>query len=90
MNVTFQTAVPCIACGYQLKAFRFCTVRVNKRSMRGTSHLRWAPGRCPECQADNPDLPSAAVWRITPDDQAKITAYRLKRWPELATEGLVA
>jgi hypothetical protein len=83
MDVILTARVPCVICGHRRRAFSFVSARVNKRSMRGTSHLTWRPGRCDECGFDDKSPAPETGWRIVPDDLAKIRAYRLKRWPEL-------
>lgn len=86
MYVTLLTRDPCGICGYLRRGFMFSSVRVNKRSMRTVgTNLVVAPGRCEECGRIS-GLPSILHWQVDPADAAKIQAYRLRRWPELATE----
>jgi len=90
MDVTFESRIPCIICGYRMRVLRCATARINKRSMRAKTYLAWVPRWCDECGAKNLDDLVREVVTLHPDSQAKIAAYRLKRWPELAEEGLTA
>jgi hypothetical protein len=84
--VTLVTRDPCW-CGYLREGLLFPTVRINKRSMRSHGvNLGVYPGRCEECGRDTSCDPTRLVWRLDPDSAAKVRAYRLRRWPELAGE----
>lgn len=87
MFVTMIQTDPCGVCGYVRKGYLFPTVRVNKRSIRsvrGTT-IRVTLDRCRECGSVT-GMPPVDRWRLLPEDAAKVDAYRLKRWPELAEE----
>ena len=86
MMVTLIARDPCGVCGFLRRGFSFPTVRINKRSMR--SHgvtITVYPGRCEECRAIS-GVPPSLWWELEPESAAKVEAYRLKRWPELAAE----
>ena len=89
MFVTLVGHTPCLLCGYRLRAFVFDTFRINKRTLRksGKGLALTAVGRhCPECGTPNHHTPPLRAYRPTAEDTAKIRAYRLRRWPELAEE----
>ena len=88
MDVTLTARVPCVICGYRLKAFRFASMRITKRSMRGSTYLGCGPGACPECGFHSREPLPDGPWQVMPDDLTKIAAYRLRRWPELAKDAV--
>lgn len=84
--ITLVAMSPCGLCGYVRQGFAVSTVRINKRSMRSYgSNLSMFPEKCMECGWVSPWPPRFAV-RAAADDAAKINAYRLRKWPELAGE----
>jgi predicted Zn-ribbon and HTH transcriptional regulator len=86
MMITLVAHDPCALCGYVREGFMVSTVRINKRSMRSYGqNLRVLPGKCRECGWVAP-WPLKVKLRPAADDLAKIEAYRLRRWPELASE----
>lgn len=93
MFVAFETRVTCLLCGYRMRCLWMDYVRVNKRSMRKTGGgpaITWIERRCTECRWPSPTSMPVTRYVPTPVDAAKIRAYRLRRWPQLAEEGLVA
>lgn len=85
MTVTLEARMPCTVCGYRLRVIITGSARVNKRSLRLSHTLSASDRECPEC--------GEPVWqiawdraRLRPEDAAKVEAYRLRKWPELARE----
>lgn len=88
MMITLLVHDRCGLCGFVREGFMISTVRVNKRSMRSYgTNLSVLPGQCRECLWVSPWAPRVTL-RPTPDDLNKINAYRLRKWPELASEGV--
>jgi hypothetical protein len=88
MMITLVSQSPCGLCGFVREGFMVSTVRINKRSMRSHgTNLTFLPTKCQECGWVSP-WPPRFIVRPKPDDAEKITAYRLRRWPELAAEGV--
>lgn len=86
MTVTLLAHDPCALCGYVRYGFYVSTMRINKRSMRSRGKsLSVLPGRCLECWWVSP-WPVRLALRPEPASEAKIQAYRLRKWPELAAE----
>ncbi|MCW2766718.1 MAG: hypothetical protein JWO11_2677 [Nocardioides sp.] len=86
MMVTLVARYPCNPCGYRLKALLLPSMRINKRSMRSVGTSIGVTDRiCPECGTSTPPTDRLA-YRLTPDSAAQVSAYRLRRWPELAKE----
>lgn len=88
--ITLLTHSPCDPCGFIRTGLMVSVVRINKRSMRtqGTNIIM-LPERCRECGRTSA-WPDTVTWQPDPDDAAKIDAYRLRRWPELAAERSLA
>jgi predicted Zn-ribbon and HTH transcriptional regulator len=86
MMISLIARDPCGLCGYVREGFMVATVRINKRSMRTHgNNLSLFPGECRECRWVAP-WPAKVKLCPTADDAAKINAYRLRKWPELARE----
>lgn len=84
MMLTFHTEGPPCSCGLRPRGVEVASVRVNKLTLRTTGYSVGAmPWRCSECR-----LPLEQVvqrmW-LDPGDAAKVTAYRARRWPEVAS-----
>ena len=83
MTVTLLASTPCLLCGYQTTILMVGTARINKRSMRVQGPLigayRFAD--CPECGTGvhSSSAPRSA-YRLHPDDDAAVRAYRMRRW----------
>ena len=89
MFVMLEARTSCHLCGYNHRVLRFSTVRVNKHSLReqGTSLVSAGAHFCPECGERNAgELMPVSAYQLAPDDAAKVAAYRLRKWPELAQE----
>jgi hypothetical protein len=82
--VTLEARTPCHLCGYLLASWTFPSARVNKRSVRITGpSINCGPLReCPECWTPTADE-LRKRYRLTPESQAEVEAYRARRWPEL-------
>lgn len=91
MLVAMQGRAPCLICGYRLRfVYTAATERIGKRSLRVRAGLGagefW---RCPECGSHTGLSPLRFdQLRLDPPSVAAVNAYRLRRWPELAQEGL--
>lgn len=83
--VALEARYPCSPCGYQLRLLMTAQAVVNKRSTRLKTFIGVAPGPCPECGSRTPP-PSRPAYTLTGDSAARVQAYRLRRWPELAQE----
>jgi hypothetical protein len=83
MFVTLQARTPCWSCGYLHKVFRFSQIRVNKLSLKeqGVSLICAGEVCCPECGelSTSSSIPVSA-WRLLPQDEAKVAAYRERKW----------
>lgn len=87
--VMLEARSPCWLCGHFYRVLRFSEVRVNKASLRerGASLVAAGEHFCPECGERNAgELIPVSRYRLRPEDAAKVEAYRLRRWPELARE----
>jgi hypothetical protein len=87
MFVTLMARSPCLLCGYFHKVLRMTDVRVNKHSLRERGVALVAAGLhyCPECGTRNAGgLMPVPSYRLHPEDAAKVTAYRERKWPTSA------
>lgn len=90
MFLSFESRTPCVLCGYQLRGFLMDSFRINKRSIRPADKspsIGACDRFCPECGTGAGARPVREAYQLTADSAAKVRAYRLRRWPELATEG---
>ena len=90
MLLSFESRTPCMLCSCALTRLIFATVRINKRSLKPIRNdgpnLGWRDLKCPECGTARPDEPATETYTLTAAAAAKVRAYRLRRWPELATD----
>lgn len=93
MFLTWEARIPCMLCGCRLRALLMDGFRINKRSIRAAdrspSFGAW-DRVCPECLTPATALPHRQAYALTADSAAKVRAYRLRRWPELAREQAVS
>jgi hypothetical protein len=81
--VSMRASTPCLLCGYRVAVLMCATARVNKRSMKVGGPLLggFAYHRCPECQTPvDGELMPRSAYRLYPEDNARVIAYRERRW----------
>lgn len=88
MFIALEAAGRCVQCDHPNRWLLFTTVRVNKRSMRAQGNaLFWRDVvNCDACGAEITHRPVDEAFRPCAEDAAKVRAYRLEKWPELAKE----
>ena len=83
MFVTFRSSSPCALCGFRFRILMCVTVRVNKRTLRGTGTMIGALGehRCPECGWPNRgEMMPRSPYVLDPEDAVKVAEYRKRRF----------
>lgn len=84
MMVTLFADVTCPSCGNvdDGAAVQVSVMRVNKTSLKSIGSgpdFALGPPRCPACKGDYTAL-AISRWRLAPDDQARVDAYRAKHF----------
>ncbi len=82
MNLLMESETVCV-CGHHNPAVNAITARVRKDSLVTTGPSFGGVARfCQECKAEMPDeWPTR--WRLIPEDQARVDAYRAKRFKDV-------
>lgn len=82
MFVALEARTPCLLCACQVRILAFGSARVNKRSLRVSGPLLITlDHHCPECwtSTQGSSVPRSA-YRLCPEDEAKVIAYRQRKW----------
>ena len=85
MFVALIAHSPCPLCAYRVEILMMGTARVNKYSLRVSGPLLGAFRftRCPECGWDvaaSESMRPRSAYVLTPEDAAKVAAYRMRKW----------
>jgi len=80
MTVTLESRHPCQLCGYQHRIIHVTGIRINKRSIVTKGGLVSVGERvCPECGTANDGASAVTRFRMWPEDEAKVNAYRRQK-----------
>lgn len=88
MNLHILAEAPCPNCAATLKGLYSIAGRVNKHTIKSTGPgFGFWPLACGTCGTDLAECGALTItrWRLADDDQARVDAYRAKRFKTAVT-----